>query len=176
MSSSKKDFTVPSRRELELTALATGIASTFPSGDVIKINGTGFTKADFLAMVQGFLDPEVAARQGHVTLAKLVAIRKAGAKATAEFIAAARRALVSHFGAQNAETLAAFGVKVPASRDKATGPEMVARTAKANETRQARGTKGAQQKAAIQGAQPSVVVTTQGKLAVAKPQKGASTP
>ena len=58
MSNNKRDFTKPSRREQKLTALNNGISSTFPSGDVIRIDGVGFSKSDFQAKVQLFLGPE----------------------------------------------------------------------------------------------------------------------
>jgi hypothetical protein len=179
MSKSRKvDFSLPSPREKKLATLVNGIETVFPSGATIVIEGTSYNQAAFLAKAQSFLNPEVAARQGHLALQKLVAAKDANAKPADLFYDQVKQALVPFVGSTNVDTLAAYGVAPRRKTSQATSAETVMRAAKANETRQARDTLGPKEKASIKGAVPtSVTVTGDGKIVPAAPgSKGGAAP
>jgi hypothetical protein len=177
MSKSRKaDFSQPSRSERKFTGLVNGIQSVFPSGITIVIDGTSYTQAAFLAKAESFLNPEVAAREGHLTLQKLVAAKDANAKSAALFYDQAKQALVLLVGSANVDTLGAYGITPPKKRSKAASAETVLSTAKADATREARDTLGPKEKAAITGTPPSsVTVAADGKVTPSvPPEKGGS--
>jgi hypothetical protein len=165
MSSKKNDFTQPSQREKELQGLVNGIQSTFPSGKNIVVNGIDYDQPGFLAAAQGFLTPETAARQGHITLQKLVAAKDANKIPADQFYEYSKTSLIAFFGDANVEQLGAFGIKPPKKRAKVAAAENVLKAAKASETREARDTMGSKEKASIKGTTPtSVTVAETGKV------------
>jgi hypothetical protein len=165
MSGKKQDFTQPSKQEQELTNLVNGIQKAFPANASIMVDGVSYTQASFLSTSQSFLDPEVASRQGHLTLQALVAAKNANEKPAEAWMSNAKKALIGFVGAKNVSGLAAYGIVPPKQRAKATSAENVIKAAKANETRQARDTMGSKEKAAIKGSAPSsVTVTETGKI------------
>ncbi|HZU99912.1 MAG TPA: hypothetical protein VFF73_24575 [Planctomycetota bacterium] len=169
----KIDFSQPSRRELKLQKLLAGIDASIADGDAIKVDGTSYAKADLRSKVAGFLAPEVAARQGHLTQEHLIDAKKQNEGPADAFADSLKKALITYFGKANKEVLGTFGVTPPKPRKKLTAAETVVKSAKAAETRQARGTKGPKLKASIQGAAPASVDVTAGKIVpVPGSQKG----
>jgi hypothetical protein len=161
----KHDFTQPSPREKSLAALRDGLKSAFPKDDIIKIDGVDFDKHEFEARVDALLTPEVAAREAHLALEKLVQAKDDNAKPADRFEAAAHAALLNHFGADAKETLAKFGVTPRKERKKLTSAENVVRAARSKETRDKRGSVGPAQKVAFKSdAPPAVNVTKSGRI------------
>jgi hypothetical protein len=165
---SKHDFTQPTPREATLKALKTGIEAAFPKAGTIMIDGVEFTRHAFEAKVDEHLQPEAAARKGHLDLERLVAAKDENAGPADDFIVAAHDGLVSKFGRTNKQTLALFGVAPRKERRKATSAENVLRAAKSKETRQKRDTLGPAQKAAIKGdTPPAISVSKSGRIQIA---------
>jgi hypothetical protein len=165
MSSKHIDYSLPSEREREYMQLVSGIQNSFPQNETIKVDGIVYTQSQFLAEAQGYLTPEVACRQGHLALEKLVAAKNANASPADLFFENSKKALVAFVGSANVDTLATYGIKPPKKRTKSTGPEAVVRTAKSDETREARDTMGSREKSEIKGSNPgNVTVTEQGKV------------
>jgi hypothetical protein len=170
MSSKKRDYTQPSEREVELTNLVNGIQKSFPGNASIMVDGVSYTQATFLSTSQSFLTPEVASRQGHLTLQALIAAKDANEKPADAWVSNAKKALIVFVGAKNVSGLAAYGITPPKERAKATGAQNVIKAAKASETRQARDTMSPKEKAAIKGSTPSsVTVTKTGKIVPSSP-------
>jgi hypothetical protein len=160
----KIDFSQPTRRETEFQNLLAGIDASIPNGNSLMVDGTSIAKADLRSKVAAFLAPEVSARQGHLTLQGLVAAKDANAGPADAFYDSLKKALVTYFGSGNTAVLGTFGITPPAKRKKLTTAENAVRIAKGAETRQARGTKGSKQKAAITGSTPASVNVVAGTI------------
>ncbi len=135
------------------------------AGGVLEINGRTYTMTDIAQGLQAIIDPLNATVSARATYLEAVKTSDATVSENKLFVSGLRQIVQVSYG-QSASTLADFGM-APRKKPTMTPAERVAAAEKAKATRAARGTKGAQQKAAIVGNVTGVTITPVTSPAVA---------
>jgi len=120
----------------------------------LVIDGTSYTTAEVIAVVQARVDAFKAAVSSRATWQASVLADKAERAKTKTFMSGLVQALRVAFG-NSVDVLADFGLTPHKARAVRTPEQKAAATAKAKATRAARHTMGRKQKAAIKGTAPA---------------------
>jgi hypothetical protein len=159
--------------------MSTGAAKHFQPDTPLLVAGTTIPASQAEAKLKGY-----AQLRADVVAARAVLDAKLAAEAAQEpemnaFVGAFEKVVRASFGAQP-DVLADFGLKPPKARAPLTVEEKAAAKAKRASTREARGTKGSKQKAAIHGNVTGVDVTpvtaAQAAAPVATPSPAPASP
>ena len=140
-----------------LQALVTGLQKELPNGS-FTLMSTVFTTATLLPILQGLIAALTAVNTAQKSAeAALVDLAAEDAKA-GPIIRALERTLTTMF-TNSPDTLALFDLEPPKARAPLSAAQRAAAVAKAKATREARGTKGAKQKALVTGNVTGVTIT-----------------
>ena len=166
----------PDKLELRLEKALNGVRTVLMAGSSLDVNGQSQTQADLDAYLVKELQLHGAPRTLRVQLEAAAKARDAAEEAERTFLAGLKAAVISKLGPDDPR-LVQFGFKPRQKPKKLTAAQNVARAAKAESTRKARGTLGSRQRAAIHGQSPAVVVGSDGKpSAVLQPGTAPATP
>jgi len=150
-----------------LQALVTGLQKELPNGS-FTLMSTVFTTAALLPILQGLIAALTAVNTAQKSAeAALVDLAAEDAKA-GPIIRALERTLTTMF-TNSPDTLALFDLEPPKARAPLSAAQRAAAVAKAKATREARGTKGAKQKALVTGNVTGVTITPITAPAAAQP-------
>jgi len=141
--------------ELQYQTLLVGLQTLAPTQQ-LAIDGTNVTPTALSQQVQTALTVYKAVRPARVTWQQAIAARKAQAPSDKKLVAGIKQAVFALLGGDN-PALASFGFKPQKPKRKLTAEEQALAVAQGRETRAARHTLGARQKADIQGAKPQQV-------------------
>ncbi len=140
-----------------LQALVTGLQKELPNGS-FTLMSTVFTTATLLPILQGLIAALTALNAAQsAAKAALVDLAAEDAKAS-PIIRALERTLTTMY-TNSPDTLALFELAPPKARAPLSAAQRAAAVAKAKATREARGTKGAKQKALVTGNVTGVTIT-----------------
>jgi hypothetical protein len=138
-------------------AIVAGTMKHFPNGS-FTIGSTTYTAASLVQVFQGLVNA-MSARDAAQTRAKdALAAEHAMQKQVGPILQAHKRLVLVAF-ANEAQTLADFGITPPKARTPLTAERQAARAAKAKATRTARGTTSKKKKLAVKGNVTGVTVT-----------------
>jgi hypothetical protein len=141
--------------ELQYQTLLVGLQTLAPTQQ-LAIDGTMVTPAALSQQVQGALTVHKTVRTARVTWQQAIAARKSQAPSDKKLVTGVKQAVFALLGEDN-PALASFGFKPRKPKRKLTAEEQALAVAQGRETRAARHTLGARQKADIQGAKPQQV-------------------
>jgi hypothetical protein len=131
----------------ELTAMANGFGTAFPQGSVLQVNGQSESQSSIVTALQAvlalFANVDTAVQAAKSTRLVL----QAALPGAHQFVELLKAALVANFGKGN-PALVAFGLS-GTKRRQLTVEQKTAQKAKAQATRDLRGTKGSRQKAGV---------------------------
>jgi hypothetical protein len=143
-----------------VTKLITGIKKRFPNGSqVLQFGGSTHTVDEVTSAMQAFVDHRTAVNNARAATQVVFDAEAAAAPALLALIAGFTKFVRSMFGTA-ADALADFDLappKVPVPR---TAEEKAISAAKANATREARGTTSAKQKKSVKGNVTAALVVT----------------
>ena len=146
----------PSKMQTRLDAAASGLSSiNLTTLNSMMILGAMMAKAEVITKLKSLSAVYAAATNAKQAFAAAVKVRKAGQQQTMAFYDALVMALKLALGPTNEGMLPSFGVALPKEPKQATVETKTIAKAKAAATREARGTKGKQQRLAIT-AQPGM--------------------
>ncbi len=166
----------PDKLELRLDKALDGVRTVLMAGSSLDVNGQTFAQADLDAFLVKALSLHAAPRTLRGELEAAQKARDAAVGAEKLFLAGLKAAVINKLGPDDPR-LIQFGFKPRQKPKKLTSAENVARQAKAESTRKARGTLGSRQRAAIHGQSSAVVVGSDGKpSAVLQPGTAPVTP
>ena len=134
--------------EVRLTSLKSGWDKHFSGKSMLTVNANAYTPSTMDAKLDSLIQPITASAVAATAAKAARAAMKAAAPDARVFASGMTAALKGNFGANN-PILEDFGIALPKAPVKLTAEQKVAKVAKANHTRQLRGTKGARQKAAV---------------------------
>ncbi|HUB08645.1 MAG TPA: hypothetical protein VMB50_16685 [Myxococcales bacterium] len=161
----------PAKLEQELEQFDAGLLKNVPATVSLTINRAALTQGQIDTQIRGYLatlQAVDAAKQQHV--AALVARDKMVVEAR-DFHLQLRRAVIAYFGTQSVE-LADFGLQPAKAKAERTSAQKAQQAAKAQLTREARGTTSRKQKLKINPgvAQPAVTIGADGTLTAIPPK------
>jgi hypothetical protein len=141
----------------QLQAVIEGLQTQLPNAQ-FTLGNTTFTTATLVQALQGLVAAIKAANAAQASAEVAVnAMHDAAAKVGPVFLAI-KRTLVTMYG-NATDKLALFGLKPQKAPAPLTADQLAARKAKANATREARGTTSAKQKKSIKGNVTGVTLT-----------------
>jgi hypothetical protein len=132
------------------------VLKDFPAKTSLMLGGTAMTPAQIDTQVQSYLATIAAADTAKAQYDAALVARKAIQVQARNFYLLLKKAVIAYFGVQAAQ-LTDFGLTPAKAKTAKSGGQLVVATAKALQTRAARGTKSKKAKAAIN---PSVVNPT----------------
>jgi hypothetical protein len=153
---------VPRGTELRLERALRGVQTVLPAGTTLEIGTVSYGNADLATTLTQGLTVYETPRSLHAQLEAAVKARIAVDPVWRTFLAGLKAALGNKLGRTN-PLLVQFGFAPYKARKKATAAQTVVSQAKSKATREARGTLGSAQKAAIHGEVSQVVVGSNGK-------------
>ncbi len=137
----------PKGDELKLLAAQTGVQTSIPAKSAVVIGGVAYTQAQLEAKLASLAAPYQSARDAKHAYLAAVLVKDQNIPAVQTFLVEFHAALIALFG-RGSPLLAKFGFN-PHKAKTMTSGEAVARAAKAQKTREMRGTLGPTEKAAI---------------------------
>jgi hypothetical protein len=166
----------PDKLELRLDKALNGVRTVLAAGSSLDVHGQSFAQADLDAYLVKELQLHETPRTIRGQLEAAVKARGAAEDGERLFLAGLKAAVISKLGPDDPRLLQ-FGFKPRQKPRTLTAAEKVARAAKAESTRKARGTLGSRKRAAIHGQSPAVVVSSDGTpSAVLEPGTAPATP
>jgi hypothetical protein len=171
MSSNESRSSDPGAFEKQLETLQAGVAADLPAGETFTVLGTQYTPVTLAAAVGAFLALWQGARLAHSAATTAVQARDKALAQAVELVNAVHALLEARLGS-GSEDLKEFGFNPKKKPAPLTGDERVAKAAKAKATREARGTLGSRQKAAVEGTPPGSVTVSTESGAKAPPSGG----
>ncbi len=158
----------PGKFEQELQAMDAGVLKDIPAKSSLAINGKAMTGAQIDTQLKSYLSTFAAADQAKQQYQTAVVARRNVTTEARDFYLQIKKAIIAFFGAQSAQ-LADFGLKAAKARAPRTSQQKMLSAAKAQLTREARGTASKKQKAKINPTvgTPMVAVAAEGKATTA---------
>ncbi|HUB06000.1 MAG TPA: hypothetical protein VMB50_03320, partial [Myxococcales bacterium] len=153
--------------EQELTEMEGGVAAELPPTVSLTINGVTMTGAQVDARFKSYLATFEAVDEAMKQYQTALAARRNIQLEVRDFYLQVKNAMIAYFGAQSPK-LASFGIEPAKAKVTDSVKELLA-AAKRQLTREARGTLGKKQKAAINPhvGTPAVVIDASGKRVIA---------
>jgi hypothetical protein len=159
------------------TKIMTGITKNLASMKSITLNGTQYSLAQLTSVYQDDLDTIQATQAARAAWLQAVASEKASRAATALVTRALRSFLLANFGEGAVSILGDFGFTAPKSKATKSVATKALAAAKSAATREARGTRGSNQKKEVTGGVTGVTLTDTGTGAkIASTTTAGSTP
>jgi hypothetical protein len=157
----------PGKLEQELTEMEGGVAAELPPTVSLTINGVTMTGAQVDARFKSYLATFEAVDEAMKQYQTALAARRNIQLEVRDFYLQVKNAMIAYFGVQSPK-LASFGIAPAKAKVTDSVKELLA-AAKRQLTREARGTLGKKQKAAINPhvGTPAVVIDANGKRVIA---------
>jgi hypothetical protein len=153
-------------------ALIAGTLKHFPNGS-FTLGNTTYTTASLVQLLQGLAAAMTATNVAQAGAKDALAAEQATKTTTGPVVQAYERLVLAAF-ANTTQTLADFGLTPPKARTPMTAAKLAARSAKAEATREARGTTSKKQKLTVKGNVTGVTVTPVTEPTPASPAAPAS--
>jgi hypothetical protein len=156
--------------ELRLDTAYDGAQNYWPQGvSQLVVEGVSYNQSGLLAKLTSIESPWKGARDAHATLRQFTQQKPQLTSDATVFLSSLDASLGAQVGQDN-EILTKFGFKPKKRRKPLTVEEKALRAAKAKLTRQARGTLGSKQKAAIkESGTPSITITPDASMEISQP-------
>jgi hypothetical protein len=138
----------PAKFEAELTNMDAGVLKDIPAKTTLTINGTAMTVAQIDTKLKGYITTIQAADAAKQQSTAAVTARKNMTVEARDFYLQLKKAVIAYFGAQSPQ-LDDFGLAPAKAKVPRTSAQKAISAAKAKLTREARGTLGKKQKAAV---------------------------
>ena len=156
---------------LRLQEMLSGCQAALPAGSTVQtipLQGPPLTQAAIVAQLQQYLGNYTALDAATVALMSARSPVTAAEKPAAAFVAQLKLSLEALFG-PTSPNLALFGLKPKGVKRQLTATQLAAKTARANNTRTIRGTKGKLQKASLASGPMAVTIAPAAAPAPAAP-------
>ncbi len=160
----KADSLVPALFEAELENVDAGVLRNVPATASLMLNGAPLSQPQIDAKLKAYLASFAAAEAARQQYQAALAARRALTIEARDFFLQLKKALTAWFGAQN-PVLADFGFRPDRPRAPRTAEQQLLAAAKAQLTREARGTKSKKKLRAVRPTvgTPMVAVSGEGK-------------